>query len=61
MSVQLYDPLTYENLMAGVTLRFKTLQKIPLHNLENEQIEGPGIYALFYTGTLDVYDLIFRR
>ena len=55
MSTSLYDPLTYENLMAGLTLRFETLGKTPLPFLREAQIEGPGIYALFYVGDLEAY------
>lgn len=49
----LYDPLTYDNLMAGTVLEF---ERQPLHQLDEEiAIRGPGIYSLIYSGSLDVY------
>lgn len=53
MSVKLYDPLTYENLMAGLALHFSQRPKVTLDDIED--VAGPGIYALFYTGSFDVY------
>ncbi len=53
MTVKLYDPLTYENLMAGLTLHFGGQAKVPLDGAE--EAPGPGIYALFYTGQFDAY------
>ena len=49
----LYDPLTYDNLMAGVVVHFEKQAKVPL--TEASGIAGPGIYALYYTGDLGVY------
>lgn len=49
----LYDPLTYDNLMMGLVVQF---QKQPQHSLGDAAfIEGPGVYALYYAGTLPVY------
>lgn len=55
MSVILYDPLTYENLMAGLALHFSERPKIPLD--ATDDVAGPGIYALFYAGAFDAYRL----
>ena len=52
----LYDPLTYENLMAGVALYFS---QRPIERLDRVEVaEGPGIYALSYAGELPVYQSI---
>ncbi len=49
----LYDPLTWENLMAGLAARF---EKVPLVNLTSiEEARGPGVYALFYDGPHPAY------
>ena len=49
----LYDPFTYETLMAGTVLEF---EKQVLHRLdETIAITGPGIYCLFYEGALEEY------
>jgi len=53
MSVELYDPLTYENLMAGLALHFGEQPKVPLDSTDD--VAGPGIYALFYAGPFDAY------
>ena len=53
MTVELYDPLTYENLMAGLTLYFGRQPKVPLDGAV--EASGPGIYALFYKGPFDAY------
>ena len=34
MTVKLYDPLTYENLMAGLALHFGERSKVSLDNTE---------------------------
>ena len=52
----LYDPLTWENLMAGVIAHFERQECTPLTDAVDAQ--GPGIYALFYTGLFDVYSPI---
>ncbi len=50
---QLYDPLTYDNLMAGTILEF---ERRPLLRLADDiSVRGPGIYCLVYTGPFDVY------
>lgn len=52
----LYDPLTYDNLMAGLALHFQ--QRPRQHLAEVDEVEGPGVYALFYTGDFDAYGVI---
>ena len=52
MSVELYDPLTYENLMAGLALHFGEQPKVPLDGTDD--VAGPGIYALFYAGPMSM-------
>lgn len=50
---ELYDPLTYDNLMAGTILEF---ERRPLLRLADDiSARGPGIYCLVYTGPFDVY------
>jgi hypothetical protein len=50
---QLYDPLTYDNLMAGTILEF---ERRPLLRLADDiSARGSGIYCLVYTGLFDVY------
>ena len=49
----LWDPLTYENLMAGTVAHFETQTLRPLEN--PEPVEGPGIYALYYKGHMPEY------
>ena len=56
MSLQLYDPLTYENLMAGLALHFGEQAKVALDGIED--VAGPGIYALFYAGPFGAYSPI---
>ncbi len=53
MTVELYDPLTYDNLMAGMVLHFEKQTKERLDGIAG--VAGPGIYALFYSGSLPVY------
>lgn len=52
----LYDPLTYQNLMAGVVVHFERQRTEPLDTLT--KMEGPGIYSLYYQGGLDVYQSV---
>ena len=49
----LYDPFTYETLMAGTVLKFEQQPPYPLAGDIN--IEGPGIYCLIYTGEFGAY------
>ena len=56
MTVDLYDPLTYDNLMAGMVLHFEKQTLEPLDTIE--VVSGPGIYSLFYSGNLPIYDSI---
>lgn len=52
----LYDPLTYENLMLGLASRFQSLELKPLSATSDIRlIEGPGIYALHYNGDFPTY------
>ncbi len=63
MKVGLYDPLTYENLMSGLASHFERVEKRPLETLldgSGPPLDGPGIYALFYTGDMDLYEPISR-
>lgn len=52
----LYDPLTYDNLMVGLTAHFEKQRKVRLD--QTTGIEGPGIYALYYSGTHPAYTQI---
>lgn len=54
MTVNLYDPLTYDNLMAGLVMHFETQAKERLDSVAG--VEGPGIYSLFYSGNFHVYE-----
>ena len=49
----LYDPLTYDNLMAGLVVHFERRARAPLVTVID--VQGPGIYALFYDGDHDAY------
>ena len=52
----LYDPFTYDTLMAGTVLKF---QQQPLLSLADEiDAEGPGIYCLVYNGEHEAYSSI---
>ena len=51
--MSLYAPLTYDNLMAGLVVYFERQPRVSLESVED--VEGPGIYALFYRGGFDVY------
>ena len=50
---ELYDPLTWENLMAGLVVRFEQQPQVSFTDVDSA--EGPGIYALFYTGQHPAY------
>ncbi len=52
----LWDPLTYDNLMAGTVVHFEKQNRCPLN--EAIYVEGPGIYALYYGGRLAEYSPI---
>ena len=55
----LYDPLTYENLMLGLTSRFQDIELKPLNAKSDiQRIEGPGIYSLHYGGDFAPYEPI---
>ena len=49
----LWDPLTYDNLMAGTVAHFEKQERRSLEDIE--AIKGPGIYALYYHGSLSEY------
>ena len=54
----LYDPFTYETLMAGIVIRF---EQQPLLQLSDPiALDGPGIYCLLYAGEYDIYAPISR-
>lgn len=53
---KLYDPLTWENLMAGVVVRFEAQERVSF--AETEEAQGPGVYALFYNGPHPPYQPI---
>lgn len=52
----LYDPLTWENLMAGVVVRFEQQPCVSFTEIDNA--DGPGVYTLFYTGPHPAYTAI---
>lgn len=52
---ELYDRLTYDNLMAGLALHFQRRPQRPLTAIEEDKMEGPGVYALFYAGDFGPY------
>ena len=56
MTVELYDPLTYDNLMAGMVSHFEKQAMEDLQSIEDAK--GPGIYSLFYSGPLHIYKSI---
>ena len=60
MTLELYNPLTYENLMSGLAVHFQQVPKRPLSNAidPNPVVHGPGVYAIYYVGSLDVYEPI---
>lgn len=49
----LWDPLTSDNLMPWTVTHFEKQALRPLDDTEG--IEGPGIYALYYNGTMVEY------
>ena len=52
----LWDPLTYDNLMAGTVSHFEKQEPRPLGDIAG--VEGPGIYALYYKGEMAEYQPI---
>jgi hypothetical protein len=53
---ELYNPLTYDNLMAGTVLEF---ERRPLLQLADDiSVLGPGIYCLIYAGRFAAYSEI---
>ncbi len=55
MNIELYDPLTYENLMMGLVVSYEKQGTLPLNEDSIRNINGPGIYSLYYTGELTIY------
>ena len=53
---ELWDPLTYENLMAGTVAHFEEQERRPLDDIAG--VDGPGIYALYYKGAMAEYQPI---
>lgn len=53
---ELYDPLTYDNLMAGLIVNFERRPRLRIAAVAD--VSGPGIYALFYDGEYDAYRTI---
>ena len=49
----LWDPLTYENLMEGTVAFFERQRRRPIS--DTSTADGPGIYALYYEGTMTEY------
>lgn len=58
MNIDLYDPLTYENLMMGLVVSFEKQETLPLCEDSIRDIRGPGIYSLYYSGELLIYKSI---
>ena len=59
MTTRLYDPLTYENLMLGLIMRFEQEHTVDLDSESAiANVQGPGIYSLHYCGDLSVYSPI---
>ena len=52
----LWDPLTYETLMAGTVAHFEKQEPRSLGS--SAAVGGPGIYALYYKGGIPVYQPI---
>ncbi len=52
----LWDPLTYETLMAGTVAHFEKQEVKPL--TKKVIIQGPGIYALYFKGEIPEYQPI---
>ena len=50
----LYDPLTYETLMAGLVVHFERQPRVRLRAIADAP--GPGIYVLFYDGNFESYE-----
>ena len=51
-----WDPLTYDNLMAGTVAHFEEQERRSLKDIAG--VEGSGIYALYYKGTMAEYQPI---
>ena len=54
---ELWDPLTYDTLMAGTVAHFEKQERIPLESVAG--VQGPGIYALYYEGVMAEYRPIY--
>lgn len=59
MTTPLYDPLTYENLMLGLIMRFEQQPEVALDSDSiTDGVKGPGIYSLHYCGDIGCYSSI---
>lgn len=58
MNIDLYDPLTYENLMMGLVVSYEKQATLPLSEDSLRDIRGPGIYSLYYSGELEIYQSV---
>ncbi len=56
MTVELYDPLTFDNLMIGMVSHFEKQTMVGMNAIDDAK--GPGIYSLFYSGPLSIYGSI---
>lgn len=54
---ELYNPLTYQNLMAGLATHFEGIPEKPIRDAQGRTpvVQGPGVYAIYYSGDLEVY------
>ena len=59
MTIDLYDPLTYENLMAGLVMHYEKTTKERLDTIAD--VEGPGIYSFYYSGDFPAYGPISSK
>ena len=58
--IELYNPLTYQNLMVGLATYFQGIQTGPMGDAlaQTPVVNGPGVYAIYYRGNLDFYQPI---
>ena len=52
----LYDPLTYETLIARLVVHFERQPRVMLRAIAD--VPGPGIYVLLYDGNFENYERI---
>ncbi|ADG97819.1 Restriction endonuclease, type II, Eco29kI [Segniliparus rotundus DSM 44985] len=59
MTVQAFDPLSYENLGASIT---RAMDEQPVQSLVGmARFDGAGVYALYYTGGFAPYDKLAQQ